>query len=368
MFFGLPIGLGRTQAALFGAILLAGACAWSRAEEATFICVVCDKSPLIGKIWLHKAGHVCEDCFKLETRCSICALPVKSDFAKTSDGRIICKFDLKEAVLAADDAQRLFDEARRDLKTMSGGVLVVSTPQIAVNLFDIDYWNSADGRPLPNELRRAGFSQSRRTGDQFTHSVLLHSGRLRTEMAAVCAHEFTHLWINENKPAARAIESDTIEAVCELVAFRLMASRGVSNQLEKIRSNPYTHGRIETLLEADAQFGLSTVLEWVKSGADTTLDARKLAGFRTDAIISALHTAPAPAPPVPATLVLRGILRSGKQRLALINDRSFATNEEAAIRIGPQEWIVRCREIRDDAVVVSVNGSTNLLTLQLGGD
>ena len=368
MSFSFQIGPRLKRAAMFGVILLAGASALLTADESVFTCVVCDKSPLTGKIWIHQAGHVCEDCYQIEARCSICALPVKADFAKTSDGRIICKFDLKEAVLTADEAQRVFDETRRDLKTMSGGVLTVSTPRISVALFDLDYWNSADGKPLPNELRRAGFSQSRRTGDQFTHNVLLHSGHLRAETAAVCAHEFAHLWINENKPAMRVIEGDTIEAVCELVAFRLMASRGASNQLEKIRSNAYTHGRIETLIEADAQFGLSAVLEWVKAGSDAALDVRKLAGFRAGAIISALHATPAPAPTAPATLVLRGVIGAGTHRLAMINDRSFAPNEEHSVRVGLQQWFVRCQEIREDAAVVRINDSTNLLTLRFSGD
>lgn len=357
--------LRRIWTAVFLAIFLAGAGALPRAEEQIFTCIVCDKSPLVGKIWLHKVGHVCDDCYKLAARCSICALPAKSDFATTSDGRIICKFDRKEAVLALDEAQRIFNETRRDLKIMSGGVLVVNTPKIAVNLFDIDYWNYTEGKPLQNELRRAGFSQSRRTGDQFSHSVLLHSGHLRDETAAVCAHEFTHLWINEHRPAARVIENDTIEAICELVAYRLMANRGASNQLERIRNNTYTRGRIDTLLDTEAQFGLNAVLEWVTAGNDTKLDVRTLAGFRVGTIISALHAPSAPSPAAPATLVLRGVIGGGRSRLALINDRSFALNEEAAVRVGPGKWTIRCQEIRDDAALVSVNGSTNWITLRL---
>ena len=175
MSYGFTISARFARAAMVFMILFAGIVQNPPAADLALTCVICDKTPLVGKVWIHKIGHICDDCFKLDTRCSICSVPAKSGFAKTSDGRIICKSDLKEAVLIGEEAQRIFEETRRDLKTMSGGVLAVSTPVITVNLFDIDYWNYLDGAPLANDLRRAGFSSSRRSGNQFTHSVLLHS-------------------------------------------------------------------------------------------------------------------------------------------------------------------------------------------------
>ena len=160
---------------------------------------------------------------------------------------------------------------------------------------------------MPEKLKRAGFSQSRHTGNQFTHAVILLSGQLKSDTVSVCAHEFTHLWINENKAASRTLDGDTLEAICELIPYKLAVQNANSDQQDKIKKNSYTNGKIETLIDIEQQYGLGSILDWVKNGTDENLDLAKLAQFRTGAIVAAFRALPSLPAPAPNTLLLRGI-------------------------------------------------------------
>src|SRR6185369_6337380 len=334
--------------------------------QTNLTCIICGKGPLVGKVWVHKRGHICSDCYQLETRCSLCGLPVREGFAKTTDGRIICQFDLPNTVLSVDEGKRIFNETLAGIRQMSGSALQLKQTNIAVNVFDVDYWNVRDGQPVPEKLRRTGFSQTRHTGNQFTHAVILLSGQLKSDMVSVCAHEFTHLWINENKAASRTLDGDTVEALCELVAYKLAVQNANSDQQDRIKKNTYTNGKIETLIEVDLQYGLNPILDWVKNGTDQLLDLSKLAQFRTGAIVAAFRALPSLPAPAPNTLLLRGIFGKGKNRLALINDHSFAKLDEERVRVGSQMVLVQCLDILDQSVVIRVNASEPV-TLWLNG-
>lgn len=58
----------------------------------------------------------------------------------------------------------------------------------------------------------------------------------------------------------------------------------------------------------------------------------------------------------PSKLTLNGLSGSRQNRLAIINHRTFSVGEEAEVRVDGQPVKVRCLEIRDKSVVVTVNG------------
>ena len=328
--------------------------------QTNLTCIVCGKSPLVGKVWLHKAGHVCDECYQLPTRCSLCGLPARENFTRTSDGRIICQRDAKDALLSGPEAVRLFDATRAEIKRVIGEVMSLRGTNVAVSLFDIDYWNHQDGKPVAREMRRMGFSQSRREGDDFRHSVILLSGQPKTDGHGVCAHEYAHLWLNENLPEKRALEADTLEAVCEIVAYHLAVARQDAAQQDKIRDNPYTHGRIRTMIDARSKFGLHAILTWVKTGSSPTVNFEELS--RMTAGYAQATQAKAP---VPDTLQLKGLVITSQRRFATINGRSFEPGKEHLVPVGDKNVRVRCLEIREDAVVIRVEGSTEPQTLRL---
>lgn len=70
---------------------------------------------------------------------------------------------------------------------------------------------------------------------------------------------------------------------------------------------------------------------------------------------------------LPAGLVLKGLSGTLGKRLAVINNYTFAENEEAEVRVGHQLFRVKVIEIKDRSVMVSVNGtSPRELTLRSG--
>jgi hypothetical protein len=341
-------------------ILFLLAAVFSSAAETSYFCVVCGKGPLTGRIWMSKWGAVCDDCYKLENHCSLCGLPIGKDFVQTGDGRFICKFDKPNAVLDAAEAREVFTDARRELAGLFGSGFALNFPEVTVNLFDVDYW-SEKGRG--DGLHKFGFSHTRRsTGGQCTHEVVLLSGRLRTELAATAAHEYTHLWINENCPPGRKLDADTVEGICELSAYKLMEARSLPEQQRRILDNPYTHGEIKKLVALEKENGIAYVLNWVKNGATESFESAALAApVKKPALV--FTNVP---PPLPETLKLSGLLLDGQSRRAIISGELFAPGETRNVPLQNRVVRVRCREIRRNEVVLDVDGLAGPVTLIIG--
>jgi hypothetical protein len=335
----------------------------SAAEETNYYCVVCGKGPLTGKIWLHKWGAVCDDCYKLPDHCSICGLPIRpGDGAiKTEDGRLICKFDKADAVLDLDEAREVFNEARRDMVELYGRGFALNYPDVTVRLFDVDYW-SEKGRE--NGLHAFGFANTRKTANgDCTHEVVLLSGRLRNEIAATAAHEYTHLWINENRPAEHVIDSDTTEAICELSGYKLMQERNQPEQMKKILANPYTHGEILNLVAIEKENGIGYILNWVRNGTASTLETEP--SVAAAPVWTRTATFANVPPPLPETLKLDGLLLNGTNRRAIIGGVSFAAGETKEVKLRRRTEQICCREINGTNVVVEVDGQPEPVTLKI---
>jgi hypothetical protein len=76
-------------------------------------------------------------------------------------------------------------------------------------------------------------------------------------------------------------------------------------------------------------------------------------------------TTPNVAPAV-VQLDLKGISGAVDRRLAIINNRTFAVGEEGELSVNAGRVRVVCKEIKDDSVVVLVNGQERILRLRPG--
>jgi len=334
----------------------------SAAGETNYFCVVCGKGPLTGQIWMTKWGPICNDCYQLKDHCSICGLPIKDGdgHVTTGDGRFICRFDKTNAVLDVDEARELFADTARDVVEMYGQGFALQYPDVKVTMFDVDYWSEKNGA---NGLHKFGFASTRKSSDgTCTHEVVMLSGRLREEMTATAAHEYTHLWINENRPDSHVIESDTIEAICELTAYNLMGEKNLPEMQQRILDNPYTEGRIKTLVAIYQEHGIGYILDWVKNGTSATLDTDAGDGAKT----SPANTIPFVPPQLPEGLKFNGLLVIGGSRLAVINGESFAVGDEKRLKLRDKTVLVRCRKIGDESVVVEINNAPAEVTLNRG--
>lgn len=343
---------------LFAAVSLASA------AQTNYVCVVCGKGPLTGHVWLHPRGALCDDCEKIKDRCALCGLPVKAGdgHLKTGDGRFICKWDKKDVVLTVEQARELFEKTRDEVMDLYGRSFALKYPEVTLNLFDVDYWSE---KGQGGGLHKFGFSHTRKTADgHCTHEVVMLSGRTRDEMTAVAAHEYTHLWINENQPASHRIDGDTIEAICELTAYKLMTQKKLPELQKRILENPYTAGKIKTVIAVEREGGTDYVLNWVKTGTADTFDAgANLAPMPAPATATPLAIAPRA---LPQGLKFSGIMAIGKERQAVINGVAFLAGEQKNIKLRDKSVLVRCREIRDTEIVIEATGAAEPLTLEKG--
>jgi len=247
---------------------------------------------------------------------------------------------------------------------MLGPSFALKYADVTVSLFDVDYW-SEKGRT--NGLHEFGFASTRKAADgRCSHEVVLLSGRLRDEITATAAHEYTHLWINENRPDDRVIDPDTIEAICELTAYKLMEQKKRPDMQERIRENPYTNGKIKTLIAVERQAGSDYVLNWVKNGKAETLEADAYFAPLPPPEPAAAMLFTAVPPRLPAGLKYSGIMQIGNWRQAVINGVAFAPGEQKTIKLRDKRVLVRLREIHEDNIIIQLNGSTDPLTLARG--
>lgn len=63
-------------------------------------------------------------------------------------------------------------------------------------------------------------------------------------------------------------------------------------------------------------------------------------------------------------LILKGLSGTAEKRLAIINNYTFEAGEEYVLRMANGPVKVRCIEIRDRSVVISVNGLTKELRMR----
>ena len=329
-----------------------------------------------------KTNMVCMNCEALPDRCFICDLPVKPDAETLPDGRMFCARDAKEVVDSDEEAKRICGQVRDDLHRLLSRFMTFPDTNVMVSIVDRFYLESLFKAPGHEDACVTVYGATHThhmPNGRFIHSVSVLSNLKPEHLMAVCAHEYTHTWIGQNVSAARqaALDRDTLEAFCELVAYKYMDSRNETYEMQVIRKNSYTKGQILTLIEADNRYGFEAIVDWMKNGEDLKLDWAGLDRVRSlqdDEVkgenpYAALFYVPVTAPtPVPDTLELKGISGAPQHRYVIINDATFRPMERASVRVGLTNVSVRCLEIRDKSALIQVNGSNERQELFLRPD
>lgn len=83
-------------------------------------------------------------------------------------------------------------------------------------------------------------------------------------------------------------------------------------------------------------------------------------------VISQAATTNSPGRTPTFELVLKGISVVGTKRFALINNRTFEENEDADVTVGRSKIHVLCLKIKEDSVVVDIDGTRQELRLRPG--
>lgn len=346
-------------------------------------CRVCDQ-PITGKFYFAAdRAHggkveVCAECGKLEERCFACSLPVKSGQTALSDGRLLCVRCAPEAIREDDETRRICLETREELDRSYARFLTFPATNIVllvVDRFTLESLFKAPGyaRQCPSVF---GATQSHAVKDRRqVHSISVLSSLSKPRLEAVAAHEFGHAWLNENLTPQRraALSPDAIEAFCELIAYQLMVEHREAFEQASIKENPYTRGQLQAFLAAETRHGFNAIVEWLRSGETAKLDAEDpdaVRAVREPGPASRMPSTEYVAPPValPDRLTLKGISGSAGKRLALINDKTFATLEVARVRLAQTNLLVRCLEIRTNSVLIQMEATGARQELFLPGE
>ncbi len=338
-------------------------------------CGVCQRE-IRDRIYLFSGDYVpekipiCAECAQSEKTCAVCMIPIRGKHLKLSDERLLCERDAKECVLTDEALQVIFTDVKRDLFKMLAGSGSLPDRNLTVQLAgrnDLDRLARAQRFPHDKHLTM-GLTQTRMKGqDAMEHRIFVLQGLRPARVAAICAHEYTHAWMHQNVPAGRYLATDTVEGFCELVAFKLMTERNETIEKKIILSNSYTSGQISTLIKAEDRYRFHEILQWIKTGIDLQINQENTARLlvRKEDEVMPVSWQPTKRTAVPDTLVLRGISGTAQRRFALVNDATLAKDEQAKVRVGATNVLVRCLEITDSKVVLSVNGSSELTELTL---
>jgi hypothetical protein len=347
-------------------------------QEATK-CAACGKV-VAGRFFLvvspmfKEKQPVCESCSLLETTCFACDLPTGGVSTNLGDGRILCARDAAGAVFAQAEAERIFEEVRRDLIRILSGLGLGLKRRATILLIDGRHMQSLSPsqRALHDPNKTMGLTRTERaTADELEHTIYLLNGLSRERLAAVAAHEYAHAWLFENLPEDRALRAGTVEGFCEWIAFKLMSEHGDDLQKRTILANLYARDQLQALLAAEESHGFYRVVEWIKRGADEWVNPADLGRVLTlkqstnSAPGSASAWTPALSTRVPDTLQLKGISGRAPRRFALINDQTFSSDEKGRVRVGSSNVSLRCLEILDRSVIVQINGATQRVELFL---
>jgi hypothetical protein len=105
----------------------------------------------------------------------------------------------------------------------------------------------------------------------------------------------------------------------------------------------------------------------INGKADTLDEDADFAPIPTPAAAAAATFTAAPQV-LPPGLKFSGIMQIGNWRQVIINGVAFAPGEQKAIKLRDKLVLVRFREMHDGDVIVQLNGSTEPLTLERGGE
>jgi hypothetical protein len=327
---------------------------------------------------LAKKDHwLCEPCSRSKDYCEVCnrTLGLKGR-RSLPDGRLYCERDWAGLVTDAREAERLFHDTRREVAALLRHWGEVPDDNVTFTLVDKDEFLRQYRRSptVHNPETVMGLTRSRQVKEgKFEHDIFVLNGLRKEGFMAACAHELTHAWMAEHARKQRALHDDTVEGFCELVAWKVMDGHRDKFEQEQIEENTYTRGQLLVLRQAEEAHRFYRVVDWTLGGVDGWLEPDKLdrlyalrddAKSRPPGTANPKTTQPAPwatptaAPAAaPDRLVLRGLMGTKGGQTALINDAMLKVNESARIRLGATNVLVRCVEIRPDAVLVEVEGA-----------
>src|SRR3954452_11495878 len=151
--------------------------------------------------------QVCWDCEHLDTRCFLCGLPVRADYATLKDGRLLCKRDNQEAIHSDDEAKRICEAVQDEMSRKFSRFMTFPSRNVVLSFVDRFNLNSlfkTSGYEHCVSIFGATQSHALGKGTNYAHSISVLSDLKKARLMAVYAHECTHTWLAEHLTKQRA--------------------------------------------------------------------------------------------------------------------------------------------------------------------
>lgn len=280
---------------------------------------------------------------------------------KLPDGRYLCARDAKSVVLNTDDAERICADVKDDLDRLFSRFTSFPTNVQVTAIDHVDAYSIFQSES-PNLL---GCTQPITDDGPKHYKISLMTGLPLSELKETCAHEYSHTWVGENVPVERhrRIARDAEEGFCEMVGYLYVDSLGDEAEKKRVLANNYTRGQVALFLAAEQQYGFDQILDWMRYGVTSKLEAGHLDEIRDVKITASqpdmvplppaaqIISADNPAPPAPAPAVfkLQGVLW-GNMPSAIINGHSFFVNDTGVVKFGGTNVTIRCLAIQQNSV------------------
>jgi hypothetical protein len=337
-----------------------------------------------------KKVYLCGQCLKTPD-CHLCGVPVGTNAILLPDGRHLCRRDAKTVVLDTRQITKIYerikDETEREFIRFTTFPTNIQTT--IIDRLDVQSLCAPDGHDVecPDIL---GWCQPVTNGNDRAYQIGLMSGLPLAELQSTCVHEITHAWAAQTLAPARrqALRRSTEEGFCELMAYLMMKKHGEQQQQNIILKNLYTRGQVHLFIEAERQYGLNDILDWMQFGESTNLTTGHLDEIHklepatspqltTSNVVQKLAVAtnrpasPAKTPPdhparPTAAIKLNGILWV-KTPVAIINGKTFHAGESGQIQAGRDLISLHCQAITQDSVTITLTASGKELLLRLTG-
>lgn len=212
-------------------------------HSSCFTCLVCDR-PFLNRQSIRRdewGGLVHTEHFKRARSCGSCGRLFSDKNAKTkqfySDGRVSCLSCLRDAVT---DLSTLKAVTKRVRKGMSELGLPSPEGPLTMHLVNQNQLNKelqkAHGRGSLRGLTMTTFrtvSGGPNAGTTYSHQIWVLAGLPVVECVSVLAHEFGHVWMNENLIDA---SPPAVEGFCNLLSMYLL-KKETSKHAEILRKN-----------------------------------------------------------------------------------------------------------------------------------
>lgn len=224
-------------------------------------CKCCQK-PILQKFWQYgrTEGYYCNYCHEKEVHCDVCGIPLKKDYIKLSDGRLICQNCHETAITSSEVAKKILE----------------SVESIILRKFKMKVKHSSQLRLVDKRtLRSVQEDKEENVLGLFkrinhTFDIYLLSHLPKSLAISVLSHEYAHAWQAENVPERQDISLR--EGFCEWISYHVLLELGLEEEVALMHKRKDIYGQgFKFMRKLELEKGIDYVINYNKQVRSTSI-------------------------------------------------------------------------------------------------